>query len=218
MVLAVAVILYKRLRQKSELERIQAVTEKERSFSRDLHDGVAQDLAAIKVYIEQGDAEKSAGCASHALNEVRFLIDSLHFPLGENPLQILKETLTSFQANHKIKTTIAITSRLIEKLKTEQQLEILRIVQEALSNVARHSGANSVSVKIIDVASSLRIVIHDDGNGFSESTPPGTDESEKRSHHGLSNIRERVASLGGTVQFIHGEGTTIAICIENIVS
>lgn len=213
--LAVCAILYKRFVQALQLERIKTASKKQREFSRNLHDTVAQDLAAARVYIENGDIQKSSFFADRALKETRYMIDSLDAPLEKSITELICETVRSFEVNYKIKAELTVASRLIAEATQNVQLEILYVMQEALSNIARHSGASEACVKITDVGHSLKITIRDNGKGFDEDFLNG--KTEMRKHHGIKNIRERITALGGTVQFINDGGCVIAISIENIV-
>ena len=66
--IALAVIIYKILTQKNELELARAINEEQKRLSRNLHDTVAQDLAAVKAYLQKGDKEKSEFYADRALD------------------------------------------------------------------------------------------------------------------------------------------------------
>ena len=94
---------------------------------------------------------------------------------------------------------------------------ILHIIQEALSNIARHADAQNVTIKIADVATTLHLSISDDGKGFDIEEVLEKNDN-KRKHWGLRNIQDRVSELGGSVDFIHNGGTTIAIQIKNPLS
>ncbi len=212
--LAICTILYKRFVQASELERITLVNKKQRDFSRNLHDTVAQDLAAARVYIETGDIQKSSFFADRALKETRYMIDSLDSPPDRSVTELIEETVRSFEVNYKIKTELVIASKLLQELSQSAQMEILYVIQESLSNIARHSDASEACVKIADAGRSLKITIRDNGKGLDQDS---LNEKTERKHHGIKNIRERISSLGGNVQFINDGGCVIAITIENIV-
>jgi signal transduction histidine kinase len=213
-ILAVCTILYKRFVQASELERITLVNKKQRDFSRNLHDTVAQDLAAARVYLENGDIQKSSFFADRALKETRYMIDAMDSSPDKNVTELIEETVRSFEVNYKIKTELVIVSKLIQEIPQSAQMEILYVIQESLSNIARHSDAGEACVKIVDAGHSLKITIRDNGKGFEEDNLNGKTD---RKHHGVKNIRERISSLGGSVQFINDGGCVIAISIENIV-
>ena len=212
--LAVCAILYKRFVQASELERITLVNKKQRDFSRNLHDTVAQDLAAARIYIENGDIQKSSFFADRALKETRYMIDAMDSPPDKSVTELIEETVRSFGVNYKIKAELIIASKLIQEMQQSAQMEILYVIQESLSNIARHSDASEACVKIVDAGRSLKITIRDNGKGFDENN---LNEKTDRKRHGIKNMRERIASIGGNVQFINDGGCVIAISIENIV-
>ncbi len=219
MIIVGAFIIYKQIIQKSEFERFKAVNEAQKKFSRDLHDTVAQDLAAVKIYQQTGENQKSQFYAERALSQTRYLIDTLHQNLSKPFKELVQETLISFENNCQIKTDFSCMSLLVEKLSSSQSIEILYILHEALSNIARHANASQVTVKMIDVADELMIKIHDDGSGFAEEEAVKTaGKKDGKNHYGLKNMKERAEELGGTLEIINEGGTTIAIHIKNIVS
>lgn len=221
--ISVALIIFRHGEEKSKLLRVQTASEEQKKFSRNLHDGVAQDLAAARNYIEQNDKKKSEFYLNRAFEEVRYMIDSLHLNLSSPLENLIRESAEAFESNFEIKTSVQIASNLIEKLKPEQQIEILHIMQEALSNIARHAAATEVNIKIVDVADSMIFRIHDNGKGFSEEqlevqNPQNNKSEKRRKHWGLVSMKERVKLLGGTLEILYEGGTTIAIRIEHSVS
>ena len=218
-VIALFVIVAKRLAQKAELEQTRLLNDEQIKLSRNLHDGVAQDLTAIKAYLQQGDSEKSAFYADRALSEVRYLIDSSRITLSDGLESIVRDMLAIFGQNYGISTDFVAASLLVQRLGSTYQTEIVRIMQEALSNIARHAKASQVQVKFADVGDDLHIVIRDNGIGFDqEAQADGESSHENRRHWGITNIRERVCAMHGTVQFIHDGGTTVAITLTHPVS
>ena len=213
--IAVFVILYKKFQQIIELKHIQAVNEEHVQFSRNLHDGVSQDLMAIKLYLEKGDAQKTSFYADRANEKVRYLIDSMNMDLDTDIKTLLLETVNAFENNYELKTNVFISDDAFENIPQASQIEILYIVQEALSNIARHADATHVDLKIIPVGDMTHITIHDNGVGFSEEKTKKSGDGKM--HWGIKNIRKRVEQLHGTVEFINDGGTTIAIRIANTV-
>ena len=195
--IAGVVIFYKIIVQKNELFKLKTINDQQVKFSRELHDGVAQDLAALKIYLNKSDKEKSDFYADQALKEVRYLIDSMHLDLSKSFASIVKENL--------------------EKIDSEVLVELLRVLQEALSNIARHSGADFVSVKITEVGRDLNLIIKDNGKGIDFESLKETVSGNGKKHYGLKNIVARVEEIGGKVEFKNEGGSTIAICIENII-
>lgn len=216
LLISIVLVLYKTLSKKNELLRQQSLNDAKLKFSQDLHDGVAQDLAALKLFIQNDEKEKAVYYSEQAFKEVRYLIDSTHLDFNKNFEEILQQTLKSFEANFGIKTEFLSASNLIKSISPENQMELLRILQEALSNCSRHSEASLLTIKITDIGSLIRFVIEDNGKGFSEEDIK-TKEFDGNKHYGLANIRTRVEKLGGTVEISGKGGTTIAITIKNIV-
>ena len=214
--LAVFVILYKNILQRNELLKIKTLNDAHLKFSRDLHDGASQDLAALRLYLEQNDSEKSRLYAEQAFKEIRYLIDSLHLDLSENFNTVISQMLESFEANYKIKTQLLNASTKIDRLNKNIHLELYRILQEAMSNTARHAGASLFTIKIIDSPDAVHFTISDNGTGFNaEYLEHNQNKNGEQKHYGLLNIKERVSSFGGTVDFIMEGGTVIAITIRN---
>lgn len=211
---AILVFFQKNSIQKNELIITRAIHENQINFSREIHDGVAQDLAALKICLDNNTIEKAHYFADQAFNEIRFLIETTHLDLTKNFPQILKETLSAFEVNFSINTEFLNASTNLELSSNSIKLELLKILNEALSNVARHSKATKVTLKITDYSSGIRIIISDNGIGINQ-----TMSSDKQiKHYGIENIKARVKSIHGTVDFINEGGTKIAITIKNSVS
>lgn len=211
--IAGVVILYKISRQKNELFRLKTIHDQQIRFSRDLHDGVAQDLAALKIYLNENDVEKSGFYADQSLKEVRYLIDSMHVDLSKGFGPIIKENLSNFETNFGIRTELLIVSNNLEKIDKDILIELFRVLQEALSNIARHSGASIVRIKITEVGKDLNLIISDNGSGIDFESV----KNQSRKHYGLTNIISRVTEIGGSVDFFNDGGSTIAICIKNSI-
>jgi len=99
------------------------------------------------------------------------------------------------------------------RLPTDVETAVFRVVQEALTNVLRHSGASSVLIQMARTGGRLSIEIEDDGKGF-EPDAVATPESSGRGL-GLLGIRERVELLGGsvTIDSTPGEKTRVAVTV-----
>ena len=214
--ISIIVIILKQNKKQAESERLEALRTEQIAFSRDLHDGVAQDLAAIKIYLAKKDLDTCQFYAEKAFKEVRYLIDSMRIEYRGDTESVIREILAAFASYQGIKTNIIATSNYISQINSEYQREILYIIQESLSNIARHAHASEVRIRITDVGSEMHLAISDNGIGFNEEEAKAKNDGRK--HYGLKNIAERVANMKGTVQFINDGGTTIAITIKNPVS
>lgn len=185
--------------------------------ARELHDGVSQLLVSVKFMLETA-AERLAGQAGSAaeplarglerLNEVlreirrisHGLRPALLDDLGLVPAlsQTLKEyadrtgQLTQLDAEHPGELPEAVATALF------------RVVQEALTNVERHAGARSVSLSLRRNRGELVLTVQDDGCGFD----PAAQGLEPSHGLGLSNMRERIETLGGTLVLDSGHAGT----------
>jgi signal transduction histidine kinase len=175
-----------------------AVLEERRRLARDLHDGLAQELAFAATQA-RGLAEESehprrasliAAAAERALDESRRAIAALTRPLDE-PLELslaqcAEEVCDRFDAQ----LVLDVQSGLRTSPETREAL--LRVVREAVSNAARHSGADEVRVRLRRERG-LELRIEDDGRGFDVD-----DIGHLSGRFGMLSMRERVQSLGGT--------------------
>ncbi len=196
-----------------DLERLSArlVTaqeEERRSLARELHDAVGQALTAIKM--EMGVARRGVETDSRArasldearaiaettLQNVRDLSQVLHpsmlddFGLPE----ALAAHLRSFSTRTGIRAQFT-HERMDERLSPEIEVCVYRIVQEALTNVARHSGASSCTVALVRRDGLLHLTIEDDGHGIETAAARAADA---RRGLGLIGMRERAQALSGT--------------------
>jgi signal transduction histidine kinase len=218
---------------RQELERLSArlVTvqeEERRSIARELHDEVGQALTAIKMDvavalravdglrgIENGGRiaswlEDARALADSTLQNVRDLSQLLHpstlddFGLPET----LRTHLRSFSKRTGVQTEF-IQSGMHERASPDVEVCVYRIVQEALTNVARHSGARNVVVKLSRSGAGLDVTVEDDGQGL-----PGSSSGVSATRGlGVIGMRERAQSLGGVFAMeagLHG-GTRVAV-------
>jgi two-component system sensor histidine kinase UhpB len=96
-------------------------------------------------------------------------------------------------------------------LTPDVELILYRILQEALSNVVRHSGASAVRIRLARRGTDVELVIEDDGAGFDV----GAELSDRSRGLGLFGMQERAAYIGGTVSIVStpGRGTTVAVTV-----
>ena len=201
---------------------VQAQEQERRAIARELHDEVGQALTAIKV--ELAVAERNAGLSDKgedALREVRSITDrtlqqvrdlsQLLHPALLDDLGLpaaLEWYLKGFSRRTGIRTDL-LQDRMDTRLPSEVETCIYRVVQEALTNVARHSGAQSCRVYLQRLPHTILLTVEDDGRGI---TPPSAG-SEPRPGLGLLGIRERATDLAGTfnIESQAGKGTRLTI-------
>src|SRR5262249_47991929 len=157
------------------------------------------------------DARKQArrlrSLASRAMDEIGNLARGLH-PAALDDLGLsvaLSRLLSDFEKIHGLRITLKSGCVRTDQLPAVVQIGIYRIVQEALTNVARHARANSVEVRFNLLPHEIEITIADDGYGFDASLP-----AESGTHLGLQSMRERAALLGGNLEIVsEPQGTQV---------
>jgi PAS domain S-box-containing protein len=204
------------------LQRVVEAQEQERQrIARELHDEAGQLMASLLVRlrtladaatIEQAKegARALREIAVAALDEVSRLARGLHTSvledLGFNIA--LKRHVDEYAQLHQIAIDLESEDLAQADVPQAVQLAAFRIVQEALTNVVRHSRATSVSIRIARSPAGLETTIIDNGSGFSVDAPDASPET----HLGLQGMKERAAALGGTLRVTTGaNGTTIRV-------
>jgi signal transduction histidine kinase len=215
--------------QRLSAKLITAQEEERRSIARELHDEVGQMLTALKVElaVAQHTIEAEGGPA-HVLADVRSITDGamhtvrdlshlLHPALLDDlglPATI-DWYLKGFGRRHGVRCEL-LHDRMEERLLPEIEASVYRIVQEALTNVARHARASSCRVYLQRLPATILITVEDDGVGFDLAE---ADRTESRRGLGLISIRERVANLKGTVRLesTPGKGTRLTVELPALV-
>jgi signal transduction histidine kinase len=221
-------ILNRELRRLSS-RLMTAQDEERRRFAWDLHDGVGQELAAAKIMLdsmlrqphargqEKGIAEASE-IVDRAIRQVRSMSHLLHPPLLDEGglFSALRWFLTGMTERTGIKTSLDLQPPEFPRLSPLVERTVFRIIQEALTNVFRHSQARTAAVTLIQKDSSLLVTVRDDGKGVAEETAqlkPGSIGV------GIGGIRERARELGGELRMINAKpGTVVEIVIPATVS
>jgi len=205
------------------LEREAAVAEERGLLARELHDSIAQGLSFQKIQVgllrdalrrqdptraERVLDELDAG-VRESLSDVRELL--LHFRTRTNAEDIepaLRTTLQKFEHQTGLTTHLSIEGEALP-LPPDVQVQVLHVVQEALSNVRKHAHASAVWVEV-QRAPQWRVEVRDDGRGFA----PGAAEADQ-THVGLRIMRERAQRIGASVEVVSvpGSGTAVALTL-----
>jgi signal transduction histidine kinase len=210
---AVAVELSERV-QRDALRRIVAAQELERQrLARELHDETGQALTSILLGLKQLEGVEPESVAQLRELVVATLQDVRRLAIELRPkvlddfglVPALERLLTGFAEQTGIAVDLE-AGTMTDRLPTEVETAIYRIVQEALTNVVKHSGAQRVSVLVTRSDGRIKAVIEDDGRGFD----PG---AELGDGVGLIGMRERIELLDGTlaVESSATSGTTVAV-------
>jgi two-component system nitrate/nitrite sensor histidine kinase NarX len=204
------------------LEREAAVGEERALLARELHDSIAQSLAFLKIQagLLRGAVQKhqpeqvqstldelDAGL-KESINDVRELL--VHFRTRTNTDDIeaaLQETLQKFHHQTGLPTRLQLDGEGLP-LPADVQVQVLHVVQEALSNVRKHAGASHVSLDV-HKGSQWRLVVRDNGSGFD------TAQRHGETHVGTKIMRERAERIGASVliESLPGQGTTVTLTL-----
>jgi two-component system, NarL family, sensor histidine kinase DevS len=211
---AVAVDLSRRVQRDSLRRLVEGQEIERRRLARELHDETGQALTSVLLGLK---AVESAEDVHAAVADLRRLVVATLQDVRRLAVELRPKALDDFgllPAVERLTETftastgipVQLEARLgDERLPPEVETTLYRVVQESLTNVAKHAGARRVSVLLVRRDSSVAAVIEDDGHGFA----PG---DEERGGIGLAGMRERVALLDGrlTTEAKRGAGTTIA--------
>ena len=205
---------------RTEIEFNSIMAERTR-LAREIHDGLAQTLGFLKLqaaqmenYLAAKDTvrlQKSLSTTykvlSDAYLDVRQAIDDLRIsPNSEGLAGWLSETCLEFEENTGIVLNLA-GSPAAENLSPEIQVQLIRIIQEALSNVRKHAEASQAWIDYSQEGQDFLVEIRDDGRGFYPEELPGV------SKYGLQGMRERSDLIGADFQIISAteEGTIVKV-------
>jgi len=209
-----------------EQQRVLATMQERERLAHELHDSTAQVLGyvgiqaqAIQKWLSSGDIEK----AQSLLNRLEEVSQDAHTDVRESILSLkagtgqawsfvstLQKYLSDFQAHYGIRTELVVADDVKEDvIKPGDGVQILRVIQEAVTNARKHSRAQSVGVSIAHDDGRVSITVTDDGSGFD---PTRVDFDNGR-HFGLSFMRERMEQIGGSLA-VHshpGAGTVVKL-------
>ena len=208
----------RRLREYALQIENQATLQERNRIAREIHDSVGHYLTAQSIQLENTAvflARDQIKAASHlakarqlgkdALANIRASIATLRTnPLQERSLfTTIEKLILEFQSN----TSIAIASEidLISTLPTEVNTALYRIVQEALTNISKHSQATEVNLCLKETGSKILLSVQDNGCGFNQ--------SDNTTGFGLQGMKERTAALSGKISITskYGQGCRINV-------
>lgn len=214
-----AALLVENERRRLDTE-YRAVVQERIRLAREIHDSLAQTLAYLKLtsaqmqsQLAQGDLDRLAQTLQHshaalseAYLETRQAIDNLRLAPEPDVLSWLSQTVQNFEQTSGLKVDLSLPDRL-PQINPEIQAQLVRIIQEAFSNIRKHAHAANVWLNVREWKGQLVLDLSDDGIGFAAEDVPDF------SQHGLRGMRERVELIGAEFQITShaGQGTTIHI-------
>jgi signal transduction histidine kinase len=199
--------------------------EERRRIARELHDGLGQELSGAKMMLDgivrpdlslewkEKAAAESSALIDRAIQQVRSMSHLLHPPLLDEVglSSALEQYLEGFTKRSGIDTQIEAPPGEFPRFKPELETAIFRIIQEALTNVFRHSGAQKAWVTVAKFDHQIAVTVRDDGKGISENIiefRPGS------LGIGIGGMRQRVKEFGGEVRLRNANpGTLVEVSI-----
>lgn len=187
------------------LEREQALAAERQRLVQEMHDGIGSSLVSALRMVERGQASSAdtALVLQDCIDDLKLAIDSLH--VADADLLALLATMR-FRLAPRLKAAgIALTWSVrdlppLPWLDPQRALHVLRILQEVLTNILKHSGADAIDVGTTLAGDEVEVVVRDNGAPF----VPG--EAATGTGHGLANVRNRAQALGARCLWSAGEG------------
>jgi signal transduction histidine kinase len=198
--------------------------EEHRRIGRELHDSIAQELAAVSMNL--GELQRriegrdlitdnllsdSMALVEQCNREVRTISHLLHPPLLDELglRRALQDYIEGFAGRSAIVTTLDVAEDL-DRLPAEIETALFRVVQESLGNIHRHSGSTTAAIRIRRDAGTVRLEISDEGGGLPPGLRQGNKEMSVPVGVGIAGMRERLGQVGGELEIESSDrGTTV---------
>jgi PAS domain S-box-containing protein len=195
-----------------------------RRIARDLHDGLGQELAVAKMVLDRMLLQKSAqppvdgwaqasAIIERAIQQVRTMSHLLHPPLLDEVglLSALSWFLEGLAKRSGIETILDVQPKDFPRLSTDVETAVFRIVQEALTNVFRHSGAQKVWINLTQKDVLIVVAVRDDGKGIGDSVVEMRPDSVGV---GIGGMKQRAREFGGELKLTNVHpGTLVELTI-----
>lgn len=200
--------------------------EERRRIAREIHDGLGQELAAAKMILDgilskdssptiQRAATDSSKLVDRAITQVRTISHLLHPPLLDEVglVSALRWYLEGLSERSGIEIHLEVDPPDLGRLRPELETAIFRIIQEALTNMFRHSGARNGRVSLTGREGNFVVTVRDDGKGIEEQVIQFRPESVGV---GIGGMRQRVTELGGRLRLANANpGTIVEVVIPS---
>jgi PAS domain S-box-containing protein len=198
--------------------------EERRRIAREIHDGLGQELAAAKMIMDgilakdttpgmQKAAIEASQLVDRAIQQVRTISHLLHPPLLDEVglVSALRWFIEGLTERSGIEIQLEVVPPDLRRLKPEYETAIFRIIQEAVTNMFRHSKAHKGKVSMVEKDGSIFVTVQDDGKGLEEEVVQLRPESVGI---GIGGMRQRVTELGGSLRLANANpGTIVEVVI-----
>ena len=213
--------------RKAQRQLLRSREEERARLARELHDGPIQSLVGLNVQVgllltpaqvaDSPPQEELAAMRAEVrglLNELRQVCAELRPPMLDTMglAAALRALAEEWSTQNGIKFTIDVPSDTsLRALPDEVTINLFRVAQEAIANVARHPQAQRVTIRLTWEQPHLALTVQDDGRGFA--VPADLHDLTARGHYGLTGLQERVDLVGGvlTLESAPGRGTTVRV-------
>lgn len=210
-------------RKNSEKVRINSIIETEEKerhrFSQEIHDGVGPILSIIKLYLQWIGKPDSKADKTQLFKKIEELVENVNQNLREISNKLSPHTLTNLgltpalkafieRVSFTTKMNIKFVSNVEEKLSTNSEFAVYRILTECLNNTIKHAKANNIAISLKHQNNRLHIDYKDDGIGFDLQKMIA-----KEGSNGLKNIENRLKSVSAKYKIISNEGKGFEIKI-----
>ncbi len=211
----------------TQQQRALATQQERERIARELHDSLSQELAFMNVQAQtvhellaSGATQQADDCvlrlasvARQSQADARDLMSGLMTFISpdEGFVPSLQRFLGQFCQTYRVETELSLDDQIdFPAIPLPVAAQLMRIVQEALTNVRKHAQAQHARVELHTNAEQVEVVIKDDGIGFDQ-----TELDDEYGHYGLRIMRERAAAIGATIQFHStlGRGTRVTLRI-----
>jgi len=201
-----------------------AEEQERRRIARELHDQVGQNLTALGISLNilrmqlpppvagplHARIDDSLRLVEETTGRVRELMTELRPPLLDDYGLAAAVEWYAREFGTRANLIVEVAApRGQRRMEPAQEITMFRILQEALTNVAKHASASRVQVRMEDEGSLVRMLVRDDGSGFD----PGVQSRAQRPTWGLLNMAERARMIGGTcrIESAPGQGTVVVV-------
>ncbi len=199
-----------------------------RRLARELHDGLGQEMVALKMMLSgisrqdpaplESKIREANGLLDHAMQQIRSLSHLLHPPLLDEVglVSALQWYLGGLTERSGLETALEMHPHNFPRLALDLETAMFRIIQEALTNVFRHSGARKVGVTLMQRENEVVVKVQDDGKGVTE----GIVEMRPGSTGvGIGGMSERAREFGGRLKVTNAHpGTIVEVIIPRSIS
>ena len=218
---ALAIWFAYRLRVRAIRQKMNAIVVERSRIARELHDGLMQGFAGITMEMQALSGRLPAASAEHAalkdiigdagqcLREARQSIAGLRGAQSGLAASI-EQAATQLAQTHDVRLKLRIEP-IAPQLSAETEYNVLRIAQEAVLNALKHSGASVLDVALESTADEVRLMVRDDGSGFTEREA----NADNIGHYGILGMRERARQIGAALnlQSKLGRGTIVRLVL-----